>query len=284
MDVNYTYIAAAAVFMGFVSTNAEAAEPTASTLALATTSTAPTSSAAPAPAPAPSSSMPPAKSTVPIAMEKPLTITERRHTMAVLEGGIIALPNAPISASQRGGSVPFTTVGHGDATIQTGVRLLYRGGKDWIIGVGALFGPAPTTDSEYGGLKQLPRTHARDYMVFSGEGRYIPIRTGSFEGWVGLQAGGVVVGDRFTTEAGDDVPSIVGKKEVTINTEGFMVGIQAGLNWNFAERWGAGVVVRGNQWILPSSATCSPIGDCSTLQGSVQSFDAGLSIGYRIPL
>jgi hypothetical protein len=204
--------------------------------------------------------------------------------MAVLEAGIIALPNAPISASSAGGSVPFTTVGHGDATLQTGIRLLFRGGKDWVLGVGALFGPSPTNDTTYGGAKQLPRTHSRNYLVFTGEGRYVPIRTGPFEGWAGLVAGGVVIADRFTTDAGDDVPSIVGTKEVTIHTEGFVIGAQAGFTWNFAERWGAGIVVRGNQWILPSNPVCSPIGDCATLQGGVQSVEAGLSIGYRVPL
>ena len=220
----------------------------------------------------------------PIAAERPLSITERRHTMAVLEGGIIALPNAPISNSQRGGSVPFATVGHGDATLQTGVRLLYRGGRDWTIGIGALFGPSPTSDSQYGGLKSLPRTHSRNYMVFTTEGRYVPFRRNGFEGWLGVVAGGVVIADRFSTDAGDIVPSVIGKKQVTIRTEGFVLGIQAGLTWNFAERWGAGVVLRGNQWFLPTTPQCSPIGDCATLEGGVQSFEAGLSIGYRIPL
>jgi hypothetical protein len=121
-------------------------------------------------------------------------------------------------------------------------------------------------------------------MVFTGEARYVPLRTANFEGWLGLVAGGVVIGDRFTTDAGATVPSVVGTKEVTIRTEGFVLGAQAGLTWNFSERWGAGVVVRANQWVLPVAPQCSPIGDCATLSGGVQSVDAGLSIGYRIPL
>jgi outer membrane scaffolding protein for murein synthesis (MipA/OmpV family) len=204
--------------------------------------------------------------------------------MAVLEGGIIALPNAPISNSQRGGSVPFTTVGHGDATLQTGVRLLFRGGRDWTVGVGALFGPSPTSDSQYGGTNSLARTHSRNYLVFTTEGRYVPFRSNGFEGWVGVVVGGVIIADRFTTDAGAIVPSVIGRKEVTIRTEGFVLGFQGGVTWNFAERWGAGVVLRGSQWLLPTTAQCSPIGDCATLTGGVQSFEAGLSIGYRIPL
>jgi len=121
-------------------------------------------------------------------------------------------------------------------------------------------------------------------MVFTSEGRYVPLRQGAFEGWLGLVAGGVVIADRFTTDAGDLVPSVLGKKQATISTEGFVLGVQAGLTWNFAERWGAGVVIRGSQWLLPTTPTCSPIGDCATLEGSVQSFEAGLSIGYRLPL
>ncbi len=296
MDVKYIQRAAAlAASILVVASSADAQQPTPTTTTSTSTSTptststsTPTSTSTSTPtstSPSPAASTSPAESAVdPIAAEKPLSITERRHTMAVLEGGIIALPNAPISNSQRGGSVPFTTVGHGDATLQTGVRLLYRGGRDWTVGFGALFGPSPTSDSEYGGLKSLPRTHSRNYMVFTTEGRYVPLRTARFEGWLGLVGGGVVIADRFSTDAGDLVPSVLGKKIVTIRTEGFVLGLQAGLTWNFAERWGAGVVVRGSQWFLPTTPSCSPIGDCATLEGSVQSFEAGLSIGYRIPL
>jgi len=208
----------------------------------------------------------------------------RPHTMAVLEAGIIALPNAPISSSQRGGATPFGTIGRGDATVQTGIRLLYRGGTDWAIGAGALFGPNPTSDPEYGGLKGLRRTHSRSYLSLGTEGRYVPLRYSTLEGWVGVTAGFVIIADRFSTAAGPDVPPVLGVKETTIRTEGFSVGVQAGGSWFFAEHWSAGLAARANRWVLPTDPPCAPIGDCGTLKGTVEAFEVGLTLGYRIPL
>src|SRR5258708_5973088 len=107
-----------------------------------------------------------------IAQDAPLahqSLVDRPHTMAELEVGIIALPSAPISAANRGGSTPLGTVGNGDATIQTGVHLLYRATPEWAIGVGTIFAPRPTTDPNYLG-GGVPRTHSRSYLFLGGDG------------------------------------------------------------------------------------------------------------------
>jgi hypothetical protein len=75
------------------------------------------------------------------------SLVDRPHTVLNLEAGIIALPNAAVSAANRGGATPFGTVGSGDATLQTGIHILYRATGDWAIGAGALFAPRPTSDS-----------------------------------------------------------------------------------------------------------------------------------------
>jgi hypothetical protein len=211
-------------------------------------------------------------------------IIDRPHTIAELEAGIIALPTAPISAGQKGGNTPFGTIGHGDATIQTGIHVLYRWTRDLAIGAGALFAPDPTSDTEYGGLRSLPRTHARSYLFLGGEGRYVPIHYKFLEAWAGLSAGAVVIADRFTTDAGDTVPSILGTKEVTIRTEGFAFGVQAGGSYYLTENWIAGLNLRAYRWVLPTQPQCSAIGDCATLSGTVEAFELGLTIGYRLPL
>ncbi|MDF2692938.1 MAG: hypothetical protein K0S65_1321, partial [Labilithrix sp.] len=156
-------------------------------------------------------------------------IIDRPHTIAEIEAGIIALPNAPISPGQRGGDTPIVgKIGRGDATLQTGIHVLYRWNRHYAIGAGALFAPSPTSDKEYGGLTGLPRTHARSYLFLGMEGRYIPIHYKYFEAWVGLSSGAVIVADRFTTDVGDAVPPILGTRDVTIRTEGFAIGAQAG--------------------------------------------------------
>jgi hypothetical protein len=212
-------------------------------------------------------------------------VIDRPHTIAEIEAGIIALPNAPISPGQRGGDTPLVgKIGRGDATLQTGIHVLYRWNRDYVVGAGALFAPSPTSDTEYGGLGALRRTHSRSYFFLGGEGRYVPIHYGYFEAWVGLSAGAVIIADRFTTETNERVPSILGTPDVTIRTEGLGVGAQLGATYYLSENWILGAHVRGYHWILPESRSCSAIGDCATLSGSVQAFEMGLTIGYRLPL
>jgi hypothetical protein len=212
-------------------------------------------------------------------------LIDRPHTIAELEAGFIALPTAPISRAQQGGSTPFLgTIGKGDATLLTGMHLLYRGDREWAIGAGAMFAPRPTSDNRSGGLGAVSRTFSRSYLLLGGEGRYVPLHLRWVEGWVGLTAGGVIIADRFHTDAGDRVPVILGTKEVTVRTEGFAVGVQAGGSWMFAERWVAGMAFRADRWLLPNSPQCTPIGDCATLTGTVEAIEVGLTIGYRIPL
>src|ERR1700722_15918043 len=85
----------------------------------------------------------------------------RSHTVAEAEAGILALPTAPISASNRGGSTPLGTVGNGDATMMIGVHVLYRATREWAIGAGATFAPLPTSDPNAGGTSGLLRSHSR---------------------------------------------------------------------------------------------------------------------------
>lgn len=211
-------------------------------------------------------------------------IIDRPHTIAELEAGIIALPTAPISAGQSGGDTPFGTIGRGDATLQTGIHVLYRWERRFAVGAGVLFAPLPTSDPEYGGLRSLPRTHSRSYFFFGGEGRYVPLHYRFLEAWVGVSIGGIVVADRFTTDAGDRVPTILGTKEVTIRTEGFAFGVQVGASYYLSENWIAGANFRAYEWILPETPRCSSIGDCGTLSGNVEALELGLTIGYRLPL
>jgi len=210
----------------------------------------------------------------------------RSHTLALLEGGIIVLPNAPVSQSTYGGSVPFAPVGHGDATIQLGVHIFYRPWRDWAFGANFFFDPRPTSDTQYGGLSGLPRTHSRSYFLIGGEARYIPLHARLIEGFVGAQAGVVIIADRFDTDLpqGNTIPAIFGDTEVSLSTEGFYFGGQLGFDWYITDNVVAGLVFRYNHWILPEQPKCSDILDCTTLTGGVDSLDLGFTLGYRISL
>jgi hypothetical protein len=211
---------------------------------------------------------------------------QRKHALAILEGGIIFLPNAPISQSHPvQQDVPFLpAVTQGDATIQLGIHILYRPFRDWAFGANFFFDPRPTSDSYYGGLSGLPRTHSRAYFFVGGEMRWIPLHARAIEGWLGAQTGVVIVADRFSTNAGVPKPAIFGDTEVSLATEGFYLGAQLGVDWFISDRIVAGLVTRYNHWVLPEQPKCTPILDCTTLTGNVDSLDFGFTLAYRLSL
>jgi hypothetical protein len=218
------------------------------------------------------------------------SLLDRPHTVAEAEVGILALPSAPISPSNRGGATPLGAVGNGDATVQTGVHLLYRATREWAFGAGALFAPRPTSDPNAGGASGLSRTHSRSYLFLGGEIRYFPLRSRWFEGWFGLTSGALIIADRFSTNNVPAVPSLLGTSTVTVSTEGFAIGLQVGANYLLNDNFVIGMALRADRWILPSEkplseqTSCDPLGDCPTLTGDIAAFEFGLSFGYRIPL
>jgi opacity protein-like surface antigen len=220
------------------------------------------------------------------------SLLDRPHTVAMLEAGIIALPSTPISQSNRGGSTPLGPIGSGDATLQTGLELLYRPTRDWAFGVGALFAPHPTSDSTYGAETNtsITRTHSRSYLFLGAEARYYPLRSRWLEGWFGLTGGAVIIADRFTDDNAPVAPPLVGTSTVTVSTEGFGLGVQAGVDYLVTDNWVIGFALGAQRWLLPSEkpfsqeTSCDPIGDCPTVPGSVAAFQGGFTVGYRIAL
>ena len=211
-------------------------------------------------------------------------LISRPHTIAEVEAGLIALPGKPISQQQRGGDTPIGRVGRGDATMEVGAHVLYRFQQNYVIGAGVIFSPFGTTDDTWGGRSNLSRTHKRSYLFLGVEARYVPFRYKSFEGWFGISGGGVIVADTFHTDA-REVPPILGVPDNTIRTEGGALGLQVGGTYYISENWIAGANLRGYHWILPEGRQCSTIvTDCTTLRGSVEVFEFGLTIGYRLPL
>ena len=226
------------------------------------------------------------------------SLLDRAHTVAELELGIIALPDAAISPANQGGATPIGTFGRGDATLQTGLHLLYRATHEWAFGAGIVFAPRPTSDPNYGGADpNLSRTHTRSYLSMGGEVRYFPVRSRWFEAWFGVTGGAVIIADRFTTNGTPAVPPIFGVSTVTVSTGGFAVGAQAGADYLVTDQWVIGLALRADQWILPtranqrsflpfstSESSCDALNDCPTLSGSVRAIEVGVTVGYRISL
>jgi hypothetical protein len=123
------------------------------------------------------------------------SLLDRPHTVAEFEAGILALPTAPISPGNAGGATLLGKFGKGDATLETGLHFLYRGGREWGVGASAYFAPFPTTDTNYVSNTTISRTHSRSYLFLGPEFRYFPIRFRWFEVWLGATAGVIVIGD-----------------------------------------------------------------------------------------
>jgi hypothetical protein len=216
------------------------------------------------------------------------SLLDRSHTVAEAEAGIIALPTAPISLQNRGGTTPIGPIGTGDATIEVGAHILYRADRAWAIGAGVSFAPDPTSDPNFGGAGKLVRTHSRSYLLLGGEFRYFPLRSRWIEFWVGATAGSVIIADRFTTNDAPTVPAVLGVNQITVSTGGLALGAQTGLDYLITDHLKLGLAVRGDAWLLPDEShqvsSCDAIGDCPTLHGAVAAFELGVSVGYRIPL
>lgn len=221
------------------------------------------------------------------------SVLDRPHTEAIVEAGIIALPTAPISQAFQGGQTFIGPVGKGDATLLTGLHLLYRASREWAVGATGMFAPKPTSDPDYPvpGVAGLTRTHSRSYLFLGGEARYSPLHWHGFSGWAGLTAGGIVIADRFTTNA-PAVAAFFGTSSETVSTEGFALGVQIGVDYLITDQWVVGLALRGDQWILPTNnlkpfsqtSSCDALGDCPTLAGGVEAFEFGISLGYQLSL
>jgi len=220
------------------------------------------------------------------------SLLDRPHTVAELEIGGIALPTAPIAPGNRGNlptvlAGPLAAFSKGDATLLTSLHLLYRASTEFAIGADARVSPA-------GGVATDPNTqvqHQRNYMELGVEGRYYPVRYRSIEGWLGLTAAIVVIADRYTFPNLPDVPTFLGRPEVTQRAEGFSYGVQAGADYLVTDSLVLGLTFRADRWLLPQEGqdpktdpACSSVGNCPTLGGTVEAFEFGLKIGYRIPL
>src|ERR1019366_8100006 len=132
--------------------------------------------------------------------------------------------------------------------------------------------------------------HSRDYLTLGGEARYFPLRSRWLEGWFGLTAGAVIIGDRYTNNSAKPVQPILGNNTNTVSTEGFAVGVEMGADYLITDKWVIGLAVRADRWVLPQEkpfsqqTSCDPEGDCPTLTGSVAAFEFGLTAGYRLAL
>jgi hypothetical protein len=202
---------------------------------------------------------------------------DRPYTLAQLGIGLLTIPGAEV---QLAGQAPTK----GDTSVELDFWQLYRASPAFAVGAGASLALKPTTDNPpaSGGID---RSHTRSYFLVEATGRYYPLHTQAFEGWLGVTAGGVIVSDRYSIEGGDTpTAAIIGPRESTVRTEGGTLGALIGTQWSFAPNWALGLSARYMRWFLPEKAATTVFLDSATLTGQQSVLNFGISCSYRIAL
>jgi hypothetical protein len=202
---------------------------------------------------------------------------DRPFTVAQLGVGLLTLPAADVCLLGQACT-------KGDNSIQVDFWQLYRANRYFAIGAGASVAIKPVTDNppRTGGID---RTHTRSYFLVEGQARYYALRAETFEAWLGVTAGVVIVTDRYSIEGGETPrAAIIGPRASTIRTEGAATGALLGAEWSFAPNWAVGFTARYMQWFLPVNAATTVFLDRATLTGQQSALNFGISCSYRIAL
>jgi opacity protein-like surface antigen len=106
----------------------------------------------------------------------------------------------------------------------------------------------------------------------------------AWESWIGGTGGLVVVSDTYTTNNEVTDRYVVGPRGVTIRTEGYTLGLAAGVSNVLSESWTVGAGFRYGLWFLPNAPARDVLGDEASLIGRVATIVIGINVGYRLQL
>ncbi len=193
--------------------------------------------------------------------------------------GWLVLPGAEVCVEPS-----IAGCSRGDSSLELDAWQLFRANKKFAAGAGIVLALTPTTDAPREDPPGVTRDHTRRYFSVEGTLRYYYLNGVSFEGWIGLIGGLVVVSDRFESTQGATDKALVGPRGVTIRTEGYTVGLATGLSYLLSVNWSLGATLRYGSWFLPSNPAKDPFGDEASLRGQNNVLSLGVVLGYRVPL
>ena len=171
----------------------------------------------------------------------------------------------------------------GDTSFELDGWQLYRQNVHLAFGAGLLLGLIPTTDAPRRDPEGIERNHTRKYLTLEGMVRYYPYVGETWELWVGLTGGLVVLSDRFQVVDVYDKP-LLGPSGVTIRTEGWTLGLALGGAYELSKHWSVGGSFRFGNWFLPNKRATDPLEDQASVSGRNSVFSLGFNVAYRIPL
>ena len=202
--------------------------------------------------------------------------------MGIAEVGLgwLTLPGASVCAERSSGQ----GCKNGDTSFELDIWQIYRNGRRFAFGAGAMLGLIPTTDAPRHDPEAIVRNHSRSYLTLEGTIRHYPYVGEGVELWWGVSGGLAVVSDRFEVSDKNSDLALVGQRGVTIRTEGATIGLLGGASFYLANHWSLGTTFRYGNWFLPKTAAKDPLLDEASLTGRNTMFSLGISIAYRIPL
>lgn len=201
---------------------------------------------------------------------------DRPTGMAEAGFGWLTLPGAQVCSR--------TGCKSGDTSFEVDAWQLYRQNLRFAFGAGILLGLVPTTQAPSADpSNEIQRDHTRRYLTIEGMLRYYPYVGQSFEAWVGVTGGLVVLSDRFQVVDDYDKP-LIGPSGVSIRTEGGTLGLALGGAYELSRHWSLGASLRVGNWFLPDAPATDSLNDKASITGRNSVISLGLNVAYRINL
>jgi hypothetical protein len=172
----------------------------------------------------------------------------------------------------------------GDTSFELDAWQLYRQNLRLAFGAGLMLALIPTTDAPPRNSDGIERDHSRKYLTLEGTLRYYPYVGQTWEVWLGLTGGLVVVSDRFVVDDDYDDKPLIGPPGVTIRTEGGTLGLALGGAYELSENWSLGGSLRFGNWFLPHTPASDALLDNASVKGRNSVFSLGFNVAYRISL
>ena len=195
--------------------------------------------------------------------------------MAEFGVGLFTLPGASACPEPQ-----TATCSPGDNNLSlSGWPLIRRG--NFAVGAGAMIGINASTDVPPNDPPDVPREHARRFLSLEATARYYLPLGERVEGWVGITTGLGVLNDIYQTKKGLTEFARVGPRSAVLLTEGFTLGLGAGLGYEIGEHWIVGGGARVSNWFLPSTPLRGPFGDEASLKGRVLALDLSATVAFR---
>jgi len=188
--------------------------------------------------------------------------------------GLLSLPAAQVCIERNAGC------SKGDSSLVVTAEPLFRRGN-FAAGAGIMLGLTSSSDAPRNDPPEFPRDHWRRYITMEVTGRYYIPLSDVLDGWVGVSTGLGVVSDTFQSQNGLTDQALVGPRGLVIMTEGFTLGIRAGVTHALSENWLIGANLRASEWFLPTTPATDPLGDNASLTGIVTTLEFGASLAYR---